>query len=120
MNMQPPTVFTTPVKIFIPLPTGTDVIGVSIYLYNGTDWVEAYDAEGIVPGGEACIVSDSRVNNDPAVNHPNVSFRMYHFTGVQAASATSTPPPPPSSDDDGGGGGGGCFIATATFGSPVE
>ena len=115
MNLQPPTVFTTPVKIFIPLPSGRDVSGVSIYLYNGTDWIEAYGPEGILPGGEGCIVPKSRVNNDSGADQPNVAIKMYHFTGVQAGISTSTPPAP-SGD---GGGGGGCFIATAAFGSSL-
>lgn len=36
MNLQPPTVFNSPVKIFIPCPGYTDASILSIYLYNGT------------------------------------------------------------------------------------
>jgi hypothetical protein len=109
MNLQPPTVFTSQVKILIPLPSGTDAASVNIYLYDGTDWVEAYGEEGILPGGKGCIVPDSRVNNDPGADQPNVAIKMCHFTGIQAGEDSSPPQP------NGGGGGGGCFIATAAY-----
>jgi hypothetical protein len=35
MNLQPPTVFTTPVKILIPCPGQADVSNLSVYFYNG-------------------------------------------------------------------------------------
>jgi|GEM_PF-2478803 len=117
MNLQPPTVFTTPVKIFIACPGHTDVSSLSVYLYNGTDWVQAGDATGMVPG--------SRVNHQDT-SPPTIEIKLYHFTGVQAGTAISPAPTPPSDDTGdtggggGGGGGGGCFIATVAFGSPME
>jgi hypothetical protein len=36
------------VKVIIPLPIGTDVASVSLYLFNGTYWVAACDADGNV------------------------------------------------------------------------
>ncbi len=97
MNLQPPTVFTTPVKIFIPCPAQTDVNNLAVYIFSGTDWVAAFTADGsILPGGDGCIVPNSRVNNDPGADEPNIAFEMYHFTGVQAGI---------SSGDDGDGDG---------------
>jgi hypothetical protein len=120
MNLQPPTVFTTPVKIFIPCPGHTDVSSLSVYLYNGTDWVAACGADGnILPGGDGCVVPNSRGNNDPDADQPNISIKMYHFTGVQAGKASS-PAPTPTGGGGGGGGGGGCLVVTAAFGSPME
>ncbi|NVM56534.1 MAG: hypothetical protein HWN51_00220 [Desulfobacterales bacterium] len=111
VNLQPPTVFTTAVKIFIPCAGQTDASNLCVYLYNGTDYVLACDADGNVqPGGEGWMVPDSRVDH-PETNPPSIEIKVYHFSGVQAGV--------PGSSDSGapGGGGGGCFIATAAFGS---
>jgi hypothetical protein len=116
MNLQPPTVFNTPVKIFIPCPGCPDVSTLSVYRYNGTDWVLACDASGAVqPGGEGWMVPGSRVNHNGG-SPPTIEIRVYHFTGVQAASVNPSISPTPS----GGGGGGGCFIATAAYGTGME
>ena len=62
MNLQPPTVFNTPVRIFIPCPGYTDVSQLSVFLYNGTGWVLACNAAGIVqPGAVGWMVPSSRV-----------------------------------------------------------
>ena len=109
LNLQPPTVFATPVKIFIPCPGRTDVADLGVYLYNGTDWAFACDAEGNVqPGGDGWVVPDSRVNHVNTVP-PTIEIKVYHFTGVQAGLDTTY---------FGGGGGGGCFISTADWKSP--
>ena len=53
VHFQPPTIFDTPVKVFIPYPGYTDVSSLSVYFYNGRNWVLACDAEGIIqPAGE--------------------------------------------------------------------
>lgn len=110
MNLQPSTVFTTPVKLFIPCSGSPDVSSLSVYLYNGTDWVPACDAGGNVqPRGEGWMVPGSRVNHQNT-NPPTIGIKVYHFTGVQAGISAST-------DGDGDGGGSGCFIATAAYGS---
>jgi hypothetical protein len=128
VNFQPPTVFATSVKVIIPFPAGTDVTTLSLYLFNGTDWVPACDASGnILPGGDGCLVSNSRVNNDPAAPQPNIAIKMRHFTGIQGAAAIKaediaapTPTPAGATTDLGGsGGGGGCFVETAGHGFKV-
>ena len=114
MNLQPPTVFNTPVKIFIPCPGHTDVSNLSVYRYNGTNWVLACDASGTVqPGGEGWMVPGSRVNHNNG-SPSTIEIQVYHFTGVQAV-FQSTPSPTAA-----GGGGGGCFIATAAYGTAME
>jgi len=124
VNLQPPTVFNTPVKIFIPCPGYVDVSGLSVYFYNGTGWILACDATGNVQaGGEHWMVPGSRINHNS--NEPStIEIQVYHFSGVQAAS-TSPPPSPAPPDPEGGGaggggGGGGCFIATAAYESPTN
>ena len=120
LNLQPPTVFSTPVAIFIPLPNGTDPSGLNVYLYDGAAWVLACTADGTVAeGGQGWMVPGSRVDHADT-SPPTIEMRVYHFSGVQAGTAFS--PPNPDEGDDGGGdgvavvvvsAGGGCFIATA-------
>jgi hypothetical protein len=99
LNLQPPTVFSTPVKILIPCPGVSDVSDLNVYLYNGTEWVLALDADGIVqPGGEGWIVPGSRVDHNGSTP-PTIEIKVYHFSGVQAGEATSL-----------FGSDGGCFI----------
>jgi hypothetical protein len=112
MNLQPPAVFDTPVKILIPCP-GYDSVGdLNVYYYDGNSWVLAVDAAGNVrAGGDGLVVPGSRINRndtDPA----SIELRIYHFSGFQAGVAGA------SSGGGGGGGGGGCFISS-TSGSSV-
>ncbi|MGA1874943.1 MAG: leucine-rich repeat domain-containing protein, partial [bacterium] len=101
LNLQPPTVFSTPVKVVIPFPGVADVSALSLYLFNGLEWVPAYDSQGIQPGGEGWIVPESR-QDDAEAEPPTISLKLYHFTGLQAAQAVAAP------ENDGGGGS--CFI----------
>jgi hypothetical protein len=117
MNLQPPAVFDTPVKILIPCPGYSSVGGLNVYYYDGNSWALAVDTAGNVrAGGDGLVVFGSRVNRndtDPA----SIEIRVYHFSGFQAGAAAA------SSGGDGGGGGGGggigCFIATASGGSVI-
>jgi hypothetical protein len=110
LNLQPSTVFNTPLKIFIPYPGYSDVSDFSVFLYNGQDWVQACDADGnVLPGGEGWMVPGSRVNHNNG-NPSTIEIKVYHFTGVAAGIPA-------------GGGieaGIGCFIATAAYGSYME
>ncbi|MFC1886630.1 CFI-box-CTERM domain-containing protein [Thermodesulfobacteriota bacterium] len=122
LNLQPPTVFTNPVIIFVPCPGYADVSDLNIYMYNGIQWVLACDAEGNVqPDGEGWVVPDSRVNhneNDPAA----IEIQVYHFTGVQGGSPSSkeTPTSEETSDLSSDPHNGLCFISAAVYGSTSE
>jgi hypothetical protein len=107
VNFQPPTVFNTPVKIFIPCPRYADVSSLSVYYYNGTKWVLACDASGTVqPQAADWMVPGSRRNHNNG-GPSTIEIKVYHLSGAQAASNGSTQ----SGDSGGGGGGGGCFIS---------
>jgi hypothetical protein len=119
MNLQPPTVFNTPVKIVIPCPGYTDVSSLNVYYYNGSSWALACNAAGNVqPGGDGWMVPGSRVNHnetDPAA----IEIQVYHFSGAQAG-LFSGGGGGGDGGSGGGGGGGGCFIATASHGSLIK
>ncbi|MFH1933246.1 MAG: hypothetical protein ABIN18_16855 [Pseudomonadota bacterium] len=107
MNLQPPTVFNTPVKVFIPYPGYSDVSDLSIFLYTGNRWVLACDADGNVePGGEGWMVPGSRVNHNNG-NPSTIEIKIYHFTGVTAGSGTTGTADTDFSNDS-------CFIKTAS------
>jgi hypothetical protein len=114
MNLQPPTVFNTPVKIFVPCPGYTDVSRILLYLYNGTSWVPALDENGnVLAGGIDFIKPNSRVNHNNGAPS-TIEIQVYHFSGIQAASSggAAVISSPPQAASSGGGGGGGCFIDT--------
>ncbi|MDY6790272.1 MAG: fibronectin type III domain-containing protein [Thermodesulfobacteriota bacterium] len=119
MHFQPPTVYDTPVKVFIPCPGYTDVSSLSIYYYNGTSSVLACDADGnTLPAGEGWMVPGSRMdhnNGSPSC----IEIQVYHFSGIQPGTSSAS-----VTDGSSGGGdsadGGGCFIGSATFDSRTE
>ena len=94
MNLQPATVFNTPVKLCVPCPGYDDVSRLSVFLYNGQEWVLACDEDGNVTlDGEGWMVPGSRVNHnfaDDLGNDPStIEIKVYHFSGAQAAEVTT-------------------------------
>ncbi|MBU0995898.1 MAG: choice-of-anchor D domain-containing protein, partial [Proteobacteria bacterium] len=84
LNLQPPTVFSTPVKIIIPCSDEADVGLSSIYLFKKNQWIIACDGAGkVLPGGDGCIVPNSRINYQGTPS--KIEVQLYHFTGIQAA-----------------------------------
>jgi len=83
LNLAPHTVFDTPVKLFIPVPEGADILSVGLAYHDGTQWLAAADPEGnVLRGGEGWMVPGSRVNHsdtDPAL----IEMQVYHFSGTQ-------------------------------------
>jgi hypothetical protein len=83
MNLQPSTVFTTPVKVFIPCPGYPDVSALSISFYNGREWVLACDSHGnVLAGGEGWMVPGSRVDHPGSPG--TIEIKIYHFSALQA------------------------------------
>jgi len=114
MNLQPPTVFSTPVKLFIPCPEFEDVSSLSVLLYNGKEWVLACDSNGnVMPDGEGWMVPGSRMNHnfsdDPSNNPSTIEILVYHFSGAQAAEAGEVSSTGNLAFDSSGS----CFVATA-------
>ncbi|MBW2441368.1 MAG: S8 family serine peptidase, partial [Deltaproteobacteria bacterium] len=111
MNLEPPAVFDTPVKILIPCPGFDDVSGLNVYYYDGSRWMLVVDAAGNVqPAGVGLVMPGSRVDHNDT-EPPTIEIRIYHFSGFQAGSFSS---------GGGGAGGGGCFISTAAYGSLLK
>ncbi|MEJ2723120.1 MAG: hypothetical protein P8175_00490, partial [Deltaproteobacteria bacterium] len=94
MNLQPGTVFNTAVKLFVPCPGYDDVSRLSVFLYNGREWVLACDGNGRVTlDGEGWMVPGSRVNHnfadDPGSDLSTIEIKVYHFSGAQAGEAST-------------------------------
>jgi hypothetical protein len=124
LNFTPPTVFNTPVTVFIPVPDVENVSDLSVALYDGECWVIACDADGnVAPEAEGWMVAGSRVNHsngDPST----IEIQVYHFSAVQAAGNATTQSVPDdaeevvedvveASEEDSGAG---CFIGAITSG----
>ena len=119
LNLEPPTVFNLPVRIFVPCPGFIDVSRIKLYLHNGSGWVPALDENGnVLSGGIDCIVPGTRVNHNNG-NPSAIEIQLYHFSGLQAVSTggdedllVSSSTQIATGGGGGGGGGGGCFIGT--------
>jgi hypothetical protein len=125
INLQPHTIFNTPVRIFIPNPNQIELSEVGIYYYNGLQWQQACDTYGnVLDAGFGWMQAGSRAaidDDDPAL----IAIDVYHFSGVQTvafASFNSTS----TKDDDGDHSGSNatvfvsCFIDAAGSGNISE
>jgi hypothetical protein len=111
INLQPPNVFSTPIKLVLPTPGITNVNNLSVYLYDGTQWVLGCDASGNSPV-DGWLVPGSRVNAGGSIQ-----LKIRHFSGIQIAAAIPTQvggggedAEVPQEDDVGS-----CFIKTLGF-----
>jgi hypothetical protein len=84
INLQPHTIFNTPVRIFIPNPTRSELSEVGIYYYNGLLWQHACDTHGdVLDAGFGWMQAESRIvldDDDPAL----IAIDVHHFSGIQA------------------------------------
>ena len=105
LNLQPTQVFQDPVRIFIPLPSGSDPSAYSVSHYDpnpASEWQAAEVGDGWL------VYREDHQESDP----PTIELWVKHFTGVGL-------------DDEGVSFGSDssssnlyCFIATAAYGSP--
>jgi hypothetical protein len=120
VKLGPPTVFSYPVKLIMPITGADDVKALSIYLFDGTEWVHAvssYNNGGVIqPGGEGWVVPGSLTYDDTS-NPPVLEIQVYHFSGIQAGFVSGASVAVVGLDDAGGGGG--CFIDTISDGAPL-
>jgi hypothetical protein len=83
LNLQPHTIFNTPVRIFIPNPTRAELSEVGIYYYNGLQWQHACDTQGnVLDAGFGWMQAGSRIaidDDDPAL----IAIDVHHFAGIQ-------------------------------------
>ena len=83
INLQPHTIFNTPVRIFIPHPSRSDLSEVDIYYYNGLQWQHACDTYGnVLDAGFGWMQANSRMvldDDDPSM----IAIDVHHFSGIQ-------------------------------------
>ena len=83
LNLEPHTVFDTPVKIYIPIPDDVQAESLGVYFHNGLQWQPGCDPAGDVSdAGMGWMRPESRVilnDQDPAL----IGIDVHHFSGVQ-------------------------------------
>ena len=116
VELGPPNVFNNPVTLRMPVTGDVDVRDMSVYLYDGSEWVYAassYNTGGVIqPDGDGWVVPGSLTYDDSGIT-PVLEVQVYHFSGIQAGLFSGAS----SVGVDTGGGGGGCFIDTMSDGS---
>jgi hypothetical protein len=119
VKMGPPNVFNNPVTLILPISSAADVKDLTVYLYDGTDWVYAvssYNTGGVVqPGGDGWVVPGSLTYDDTS-NPPVLEVQVHHFSGIQAGFFSGLPL---ISIEDREASTEGCFIDAMTGGAPL-
>ena len=102
LNLTPHGVFDNPVFVFIPVDDDVDVAEAGLAYHDGTQWLQAVDADGnVLAGGEGWMVAGSRVNHRetrPAL----IEVQVHHFSGVQAVTFYGETPDDDRDEHDGG------------------
>jgi hypothetical protein len=119
VKLGPPNVFNDPVTLILPISNADAVGDLSIYLYDGEEWVYAvssYNSGGIIqPGGEDWVVPGSLTYDDTGAT-PYLELQVYHFSGIQAGLFSGLP----LVGIDDAEASSGCFIGTMAGGSPSD
>ena len=88
LNLTPHSVFDIPVIVFIPVFHDVDITAAGLAYNDGTQWLQAADADGnVLAGGEGWMVPGSRINHRetrPAL----IEVQVHHFSGIQAVTFT--------------------------------
>jgi hypothetical protein len=94
VKLGPPNVFNNPVTLLMPISGADDVKDVSIYLYDGVEWVYAvssYNTGGVVqPGGDGWVVPGTLDYDDTGAT-TILEVQVYHFSGIQAGLFSGLP-----------------------------
>ena len=127
LNLQPSGAhFDIPVTLFIPCPGYSDVSGIDIYYYDGTNWVLSHNADApdtVQVAAQGFVVPGSRVNHNVgsggSTEISTIEIQVYHFSGIQGGVSSASLPPDQGEVPPGGsvvvikgaGAGGGCFFS---------
>jgi hypothetical protein len=118
VKLGPPNVFNNPVTLRVPVSGETDIKDMSVYLYDGEEWVYAvssHNTGGVIqPGGEDWVVPGSLTYDDTGAT-PVLEVQVYHFSGIQAGYFFGGLPF--IGIDDVEASTGGCFIDTINLGT---
>jgi hypothetical protein len=103
---QPPTVFSLPAKLVVPIDSSLNTSEVDLYLQDGENWVRACDSV-CNPGddGFGWIVPGSRVNTPSGVE-----VKVYHSASFQSGTAVRVSSDKGSSSTDNEEAEANCFI----------
>jgi hypothetical protein len=84
INLQPHTVFETPVKVYIPVPDFAPGDDIGIYFHDGLRWHYACDPDGyVLDGGRGWMKPGSRVTLE-GNESTFIGIEVHHFSGTQA------------------------------------
>lgn len=84
LNLQPPTVSDTPIKLVLPCRGVTNEENLMVQIYAGDRWVKAYHADGSVTDEAQGWVAPSQKGVKSADGQvPMLEVRTYHNTSVQ-------------------------------------
>jgi len=92
-DIVPPTVFTPPAKLIIPVPEAKSVNKLNLYMQEGNKWVRACDTScSTDSNGFGWIVPGSRVNRNNSTP-PTIEIKVYHTSAFHAGLVPSSPTP---------------------------
>ena len=88
ISIQPPTVFSPPAKLVVPIDSSRNANDVDLYLQDGENWVRACDSVcNPGDGGYGWIVPGSRVNT-----FSGMEVKVYHSASFQSGIAVKISP----------------------------
>ena len=103
VNLQPPTAFSTPVQLMLPVADPKIRLkDISVFLFDGQNWVLACDEKGnLSEDAYGWMVPESRRHYPKTKTEPAaIGIQVYHFTGVQLATMRVEAGQTSGSDDD--------------------
>jgi hypothetical protein len=99
-DIVPPTVFTPPAKLIVPLPETASVDNLVIYMKEGNRWVRACDSNcSSDSSGFGWIMPGSRVNKNNS-NPPIIELKVFHSAAFYAGLPVKSPSPVAPAEED--------------------